>query len=345
MKKLLSVVLVMLLVLSMVACGAKEEAAAPAPTEEAVAPAPTEEAAPAEKDEKKDPLRVAFSCTSPGIFQDMIINKVDEWCKTNGHEFVHTFNNGDSALTLSDCQTYINAEYDYLLVYVLDEGVQESVRALSEGKHTKVIFMGLEVPGYTYISSGNYEGGVVCGEKAWEAVQTRWNGEVDLFVIIQATSYGVVNTERVNGMIDGYCGKSGFNADDIVWLDFAEVLKAQEAFATTLAAHPDAEKILVYGVTDANQTIGAYNAAVAAGREDQLIITGAHVADERTPGLMVNHPETWIGQSDPMGLGFGIGFIDFIERSEAGEDLTSTMIPGNQVWLDGTNVDTYYEVK
>ena len=345
MKKLLSLVLAMLLVLSMVACGAQEEVAAPAATE--AAPAATEkaeEAVPVEQEEKKS-LRIAYSCTGPGIFQDMIINSVDEWCKANGHEFVYTFNGGNAQQTLADCQTYLNAEYDYLMVYVLDEGTQESVRALAEGKHTKVVFMGLEVPGYTFISGGNYEGAVVCGEKAWEAVQEQWGGEVDLFVILQATSYGVINTERTSGMIDGFCEAAGFNEEDIVWLDYDDVLKCQEVFATTLVAHPDAEKILVYGSTDVNHTAGAWNAAVAAGREDQLIITGAHVADERTPGWLVNYPDNWIGQSDPMGLGFGLGYIEFIERSEAGEDLTGTMIPGSQVWVDDTNVADYYEVK
>ena len=89
----------------------------------------------------------------------------------------------------------------------------------------------------------------------------------------------------------------------------------------------------------------AWNAACAAGREDQLIITGVHVADEATPGLLTNHPEIWIGQSDPMGLGYGDAFIQFVEGFEAGQDLTGTTIPSAQTWVDASNVAEYYEVK
>ena len=56
MKKLIALLLALAMMLSMVACGAKEEAAAPAEKEEAAAPAETEAAkeeaaAPAEKEE------------------------------------------------------------------------------------------------------------------------------------------------------------------------------------------------------------------------------------------------------------------------------------------------------
>lgn len=344
MKKLFALLLCICLLAGVFAgCTASKPAA------EAPAEAPAQTDAPetqAEAPAQDEPLKIAFSNTTSGIFQMMISDTIENWCKEKGYTYTMTLNNGDSTQTLADVQSYINTEQDYLLVYCLDEGTQESIRKLAENSKTRVIFMGLELEGYTTISGGNYDGSVNVGKKAYEKVQERWGGEYDLCVLIEATSYGTVNTERTSGFLDGYSESCGHDiSDEVVRLDYSDVLKAQEAFATTLAAYPDAEKILVYGVTDANQTIGAWNAACAAGREDQLIITGVHVADEATPGLLTNHPEIWIGQSDPMGLGYGDAFIQFVEGFEAGQDLTGTTIPSAQTWVDASNVAEHYEVK
>ncbi len=79
MKKILALLLVLAMALSLVACGGKEEAAAPAETQAAAAPAETQAAAPAESEASTNPDDIADEMTSAdGKYQVAFVTDVGQ---------------------------------------------------------------------------------------------------------------------------------------------------------------------------------------------------------------------------------------------------------------------------
>lgn len=290
------------------------------------------------------PLKLAFSAVNSDVFNTDIGKGIKSYCDSKGYTYVQTLNNGDTSVAVSDVQSFINQNVDFALVYVIDEGTQKTIKTMCDAAGMKVAFVGLELKGYTTLSGDNKLGGTMCAEAAWKKAQEKWNGNVDLFVTIQCTKYGEINTIRSTAFAETFCKLSGYKSDKVVWLDYDNILDTQKAFAAVLTANPNAKNIVVLGVTDVNQLMGAWNAANAAARQDQLIISGMHVADQSTPGLLVNKPDIWIGQADLIGTTFGQGFGELVDAYVAGENFEGTTKYCPPVWLDAKNVAEYYKV-
>lgn len=294
----------------------------------------------------EEPLKIGLDSCADDLFNQLIRNEVKETCEERGWEFMQTVNYQDAANNVSNVQNLITVECDYIISYTTDIGAQETIRSLCKDAGIGVVFIGLEEEGYTTVAGGNYEGGKYCGKKLVEKANEIWGGEIDLVIVNEFVEVGEINTKRMGGMVDGVKEAAPHPSDDIfVYVDGGlDVMKSTEVASAALTAHPDAKHILCLCAVDDYQGMGSWNAATAAGRQDQILISGFHVTNPATPGLVVNYPDIWVGQADLLGSEYGKTAINMIDAMIAGEDIEGQMWFCDFVWMDASNIGDYYEV-
>ena len=280
------------------------------------------------------------------LFNQQIREVVAQVCEERGWELMTAVNYQDAANNVSDVQNMLTAECDIIISYSTDIGGQITVNDMCKNAGVPVVFIGLEEEGFTTVAGGNYDGGYFVGQKLVEKAKEIWDGQIDLVIVNEFAEVGEINTKRMGGMEAGVRAAAPDLPDDVfVHVDGGlDVMKSTEVVAATLTAHPEASHILCLCAVDDYQGHGSWNAACAAGRQDQVLISGFHVVNPATPGLMVQYPDTWIGQADLLGTEYGKTAIKMVDALLAGEDIEGQMWFCDFVWMDASNVGDYYEI-
>lgn len=296
--------------------------------------------------QEQETHKLGIDLCADDLFNHQIRDVLVAECEKRGWEYIVTVNYQDAANNVSNVQNMITVECDYIMSYSTDIGGQETVRQLCEDAGVGVVFIGLEEEGYTTVAGGNYDGGYFVGEKLVEKAKEIWEGQIDLVIVNEFAEVGEINTKRMGGMVDGVKAMAPeLTEDQFVHVDGGlDVMKATEVVAATLTANPDATHILCLCAVDDYQGMGSWNAATAAGRKAQIIISGFHVVNPATPGLMVEYPDIWIGQADLLGTEYGKTALAMIDALIAGEDIVGEMWFCDFVWMDASNVGDYYEI-
>ncbi|MDR1506487.1 MAG: sugar ABC transporter substrate-binding protein [Treponema sp.] len=287
---------------------------------------------------------VGFDAMNSNVFNSAIQDGCREMAGARGWEVMILQNDTDPEKTLRNIDSFITRQVDYIFSGVIDAGLQETIYQKCRAAGMPVAFEGLEIEGYPTVAGNNYGGGRFAGEKLAAEAKKKWNGQVDLLLMIEAAETGEVNEKRMGGMFEGVTENLDIPQNKIVWIDASvdDLLKGSTMIANTLTANPDAKRILVCNFADVVGGVGTYNVAKAANRLDQILLTGYHVADEATPGILKQIPDIWIGQVDLMGYAFAKTAFDIFDKYEAGETVEPTMYYTDFVWIDSTNVDDYY---
>lgn len=342
MKKVIALLMAAMMMVGATACGAKE---APAETE-VKEPAEANAEDSGETEDTKETFKLGIDLCADDLFNQQIRDVLVSACEERGWEYLVTVNYQDAANNVSNVQNMITVECDYIMSYSTDIGGQETVREMCDNAGIGVVFIGLEEEGYTTVAGGNYEGGKYVGQKLVEKANEIWDGQIDLVIVNEFVEVGEINTKRMGGMVDGVKEAAPDLTDEqFVYVDGGlDVMKSTEVMAAALAAHPDDTHILCLCAVDDYQGHGSWNAATAAGRQDQVLISGFHVVNPATPGMVVNYPDVWIGQADLLGSEYGKTALSMIDAMIAGEDITGEMWYCDYVWMDASNIGEYYDV-
>lgn len=292
------------------------------------------------------PIKLGIDLCADDLFNQQIRQVLESACQERGWESIVTVNYQDAANNVSNVQNMLTVECDYIVSYSTDIGGQETVRAMCEQAGVGVVFIGLEEEGYTTVAGGNYDGGYHVGRKLVEKADEIWDGQIDLVLVNEFVEVGEINTKRMGGMVDGVkAAAPQLTGEQFVYVDGGlDVMKSTEVAAAALTAHPEARHILCLCAVDDYQGMGCWNAALAAGRQDQVLISGFHVVNPATPGLLVNYPDTWIGQADLLGTEYGKTALSMIDAMIQGQDIVGQMWFCDFVWMDAQNVGQYYQV-
>lgn len=290
--------------------------------------------------------KLGIDLCADDLFNQQIREVLVEACEERGWDYMVTVNYQDAANNVQNVQNMITTECDYIMSYSTDIGGQETVRTMCEQAGVGVVFIGLEEEGYTTVGGGNYDGGYYVGTKLVEKANEIWDGQIDLVIVAEFPEVGEINTKRMGGMVDGVKASAPQLTDDqFVYVDGGlDVMKSTEAISAVLTAHPDATHILCLCAVDDYQGMGSWNAAVAANRQDQVLISGFHVTNPATPGLVVQYPDTWIGQADLLGSEYAKTALAMFDDMIAGKDIVGEMRYCDYVWMDASNIGDYYEV-
>jgi len=207
MKKLLSVVLALAMVLSLCACSSGGETASTNP--------PTE--APDNTAASKTSLKVAYTANS--LSNDLNVETmtpIKEYCEANGHEYTEISYDSDVAKLVDTLENFLLAEMDIVMFQsVGGEAVNDVV---SRMKEAGIIVISYDDPAHVgtyYLTQSDAEIGKAIGEAAAAYVNEHYDGKAD------AVAMGLPSNEtltiRCNSAIEAFeanCeGKTLFTYD------------------------------------------------------------------------------------------------------------------------------------
>lgn len=273
MKKLIALLLALVMVIGITACGAKNEPTAEVPaTEEPATETPAVEEPTAEGEYK---YKVAFCTISQA--NDTMVNQAENmkaYGRRHGVEVVVFDNKADAQQVLQNAEIICrDGTFDAVLNFNVDSNIAATLMDLYNEAGLPVISIDVEHPGSAFFGADNEKCGQLCGQFVTEYATENWGGTIDRLVIFDQLMAGELPRQRVLGAIPVIADGLGIeNIDDITYSfdNNADSAKAQTDFASYLQSNPDAEKIAVVCLNE-DMAMGCQAAAATAGREDQVV--------------------------------------------------------------------------
>lgn len=290
MKKLLALLLALVMVLGLVACGKTDAPAVDAPADKP-ADAPADEAPaespilsrPEDADEALEWAKeqkwgktytIGFgSLNDSDPVAKVMGDRFVEWCGYYGIEVVRTDNKSEGTTAVTNVQLMLNQGVDAIVEFNVDASVSGAVMDMCNEAGVPVVAIDIPHEGATFFGADNYLCGEMCGEYIAQAALDKW-GDFDCLLLMDQIVAGELPRQRVLQAVTGarkvipdLPDEKIYNIDGGVSLDTA--VTASAAF---LQAHPD-EKIAVVCLSAA-MPVAMMSAAETAGRSDDVIIIG-----------------------------------------------------------------------
>ncbi len=250
-------------------------------------------------------------------------------------------NEADPAKSIDNARAMISREVDFLIEYQGHADTNAVIAEMMESAGIPVVAIDIPVPGAPFFGGNNPVAGYIAGKWLGEYAQANnWNGEDIVVVLVESTTNGQINADRMQGYIDGVLEIFPEVAGKVYRLDTNNSYEdAQDKMRSWLSGNPDKKNILMGGLHD-GVTNGALQALREANRESDaaIISQGADpsiYADIRNPnsafkGSVAYFPEKY----------------GFYTISIAMDVLRGNPVPWEyfvpHVVIDASNIDEYY---
>ena len=265
MKKFFALVLALIMALTLVACGAKED---PAPEKEED---PKQEAeAPATPEDDKFVLGISLLYRQDEFYKDLETAFIYE-AEKHGIELVIQDANLDLAAQISHIEDFVTMGVDAITFGAVDPvGIVPAVEeAISKGIPVFVFDSQIETDQSTsYIGFDLYRDGVILAEWALDYIEKEMGGEATI-ALLDFPAEPTNSVIRTNGFNDTILAANNPNIKIVSRQDGgASRTISMAATENILTAHPDVD--MIFGV-NFDTCAGAKAACVSAGRDDVVI--------------------------------------------------------------------------
>jgi len=346
MKKLLALLLALVMVLGLVACGAADEPAADAPAADApaadapAADAPAADApaadAPAikiglmlyaETDEATISIRtgVEKACAAAGV--ELAIGTIE----TDQTKCATLLEN----LLTQGCNAIVDATWG------AETGLATSARCKELG--IPLVTCDVEYDDYAHlVGANNYGSGQANGEYVVNWVKENWDGKINHVVAMYGFATGEGVRQRLTGCLDMLVAEGFITEDQIEWYDASNTEVAMSTVRDWLTAHPDATNVYIINNNDSG-ALGSYNAVATMGREDDVMITSYNADSFALEHLATTEDSCWKGTVNFNLAGYGdLAVPALIEIITTGEDNIDHELNTKTFVIDRANVAEYY---
>ena len=333
MKKLIALLLALVMVVGLVACGAKEEAAAPAATE--AAPAATEaapaatEAAPAPAEDFKVAISLAEYNEWNKNYEKVIAEKCAEW----GWTYEIFDSKQDAATQIDQVNSIVAQGFDAMTIQAVDNAaLAPAVGAAADAGVIVVDHYGfadeLGISDKIYkVLFGQKESGILEAEEYIKAC-----GEEGKVAIISGLTGADNAMARVAGMEEVLAKYPNIEVVAVEYCDW-DTQKAQTAAENILTAHPDLKAFLV---ADDGMSKGVWNAIEAANLQDSCKIASQGFYEWSIP--YIKEGKFLFTIPYPAGF-FSRDAMDVIKAVSEGQDVERVMYLGMEM-VTVENADT-----
>jgi len=289
-----------------------------------------------------DKYVIAFANLDRGI---SFCAKVEEGIVKNaeaaGIELVIADNNLDGATALTNAESFINRNVDYVIEFQTDANFGATIMQKMDDADIKVTAIDIPMPGATFFGANNpksgYMGGVYLGQAAIKKFGADKVKE-GYFILGDLPQSGAVPAMRTGGQLAGFLAAvEGFPEDHVITIDTKNTL--EESFAQTnnvLGRIPEGVPIMTTAIND-QATTGTIRAVKQAGREADLIAVGMG-ADELA--TMMSEP-TFVASVGYFPERYGNFLIPMALAELSGIDLPPTVLM-THVMVDKGNICNYY---
>ncbi|MEQ8697513.1 sugar ABC transporter substrate-binding protein [Bauldia litoralis] len=289
-----------------------------------------------------DKYVLAFANLDRGI---SFCSKVEKGILANaeaaGIEVVVADNNLDGATALTNAESFINRDVDYVIEFQTDANFGATIMQKMEAAGIKVTAIDIPMPGSTFFGANNPKSGYMGGVYLGQAAIAKFGADKvkeGYFILGDLPQSGAVPAMRTGGQLAGFLAAvEGFPEDHVITIDTKNTL--EESFAQTnnvLGRIPEGVPIMTTAIND-QATTGTIRAVKQAGREDDLIAVGMG-ADELA--TMMAEP-TFIASVGYFPERYGNFLVPMALSELAGNDLPPTVLM-THVMVDKGNVCEYY---
>ncbi len=209
-------------------------------------------------------------------------NTCCEWMKAQGDvaralaeqrgwDYVELSNNDDPAAVLKNASIFIQDGVDAVIQFNGQPQVNPVIAQMYAKAGIPVITYDIASPGFYFVGVDNLAAGIQGGEAMGRIVKDKWDCNPDLVVSAEFSAVGIVNEWRTGGMRTGLKNICpDIPADRFVSFEAGQTTTSAQAARDTLAAHPEAVKIVVMGISD-DPVVKAIQGAEQLGRADEII--------------------------------------------------------------------------
>ena len=331
MKKLIALLLALVMVLALTACGGSSAPATEAPATEAPkAEAPAAPEAPAEevvKDHNGDGVVTVGlgNINEKGIFGKLVKYGFEQACAERGYELVYFDNNADGQTAVSNAELMVMKNPDFVVEMVVDASVGQTVMDIFNSANIPVLAVDIALPGAPFFGVDSHLTGYYNGEVAAEYINKEFAGEVDYVVLMTQIASGEEVQKRV---------RSSVQALDDLGIKYKEVVElegqndasiCQQKFTDFMTAHPDTHSVIVFTINE-NAAQGVYAAACTINREWDIRIFSCGVSAAVTEPMYASQGnQSWVSAVAVAPELYGTQCLDIMENFfETGEIPAST---------------------
>lgn len=269
---------------------------------------------------------------------------VEEGMKMYGEEAnVELFivdNEADPAKSVDNARAMLTKEVDFFIEYQGHADTNAVISEMMIEAGIPVVAIDIPVPDAPFFGGNNPVAGGIAGKWLGEYAKAKWGGEDVVLVLVESTTNGKINADRMQGYIDAVLEEVPEIAGNVYRLDTNNQYEdAQDKMRSWLSGHPDENHILVGGLHD-GVTNGALQALREANREGDAII----VSQGADPSIYaeIRNPESAFKGS----VAYFPEKYGFYTISIAMDFLRGNPVPWEyfipHVVIDAGNIDEYY---
>jgi ribose transport system substrate-binding protein len=221
-------------------------------------------------------------------------------------ELIVLDNRRNAKTALRNAEWFVREKVDLVIEFQIDEAVASTISARYLEASVPFIAVHVPHPGGTYYGANNYQAGLLAGHYLGRWAKTRWNGQVDEVLLIDARRAGSLVHGRIAGLMAGLkeslretTGRAPISTIDG---DGQFKLSLEQTRRYLRRLDPARKRILVGAVNDSS-ALGAVRAFQEAGRAANCAIVGqnaepaarAELRVPRTPliGSVAYFPEKY----------------------------------------------------
>ena len=265
MKKLIALLLAVMMVFALCACGASEE---PAAEEQPAAEAPAEDAAEAPAEDAAEAPVIKVGIAAPDVTHGWVAGVAyyaEKYCKDNNLEYKIT-TSADAAEMTAALQDLMAWGATVVVSWPQWTGMETALQEVIDAGIPVVNFdVDVDCEGIYKVTGDNYDMGYQCAKYIADKV-----GDGAIIAVMDVPSSGSVSELRMKGFTDTMAEI----APDVEIIEYATAFTREDGLkdmADILTANPEIDA--VYSLDD-ETTIGALQAIEDAGRTDIKAITG-----------------------------------------------------------------------
>lgn len=201
-----------------------------------------------------------------------------------GVDLVVADNNLDGATALTNAESFINRNVDYVIEFQTDANFGATIMQKMNDAGIKVVAIDIPMPGATFFGVNNPRAGFMGGSYLAQAAIAKWGIDkvkTGYFIEGELPQSGPIPAMRTGGQVAGFLASvPGFDPSHVLKFDSKNTL--EESFTQTnslLGKIPAGVPIMGTAIND-QATTGILRAVKEAGRGDDVLVVGLG-ADEK----------------------------------------------------------------
>lgn len=273
-------------------------------------------------------------------FCGIVQKGVEKYAKEANVETFIVDNEADPAKSVDNARAMISKKVNFFIEYQGNADTNVVIGEMMKKENIPVVAIDIPVPGVPFFGGNNPLAGKIAGEWLGDYAKKNWSGEKVVLILVESTTNGKINADRMQGYIDGVVEKVPEIAGNVFRLDTNNQYEdALDKMRSWLSGHPDAKHMLIGGLHD-GVTNGALQALREAKREKDAIIV-SQGADPSIYAEIRNPESAFKGSVAYFPEKYGFYTISIAMDVLRGNPVpTEFFVP--HVVIDANNIDQYY---